>query len=217
MRVERFYLFFPPAIAKFRRRRDRVRHRRRPLGGFVKISGMNPTRSCRPRSLPRLLPPAGLEADRDDRRRAGGEPADRLRAAVRARLRRQADRRRGRRRRGRLAGGGAPPKGDRILAVDGRAYPNASTRSACSVLRGWSATTSARASRPMDAGPRPGGGDDRARRPGPHPVDQAGVRRRGRANADRLLVRLAALNLGWRRPPATRRRSCGRSPARRWA
>jgi regulator of sigma E protease len=42
MRVERFYLFFPPAIAKFKRGETEYGVGAIPLGGFVKITGMNP-------------------------------------------------------------------------------------------------------------------------------------------------------------------------------
>jgi len=42
MRVERFYLFFPPAVAKFRRGETEYGIGAIPLGGFVKITGMNP-------------------------------------------------------------------------------------------------------------------------------------------------------------------------------
>ena len=42
MRVERFYLFFPPKIASFRRGETEYGIGAIPLGGFVKITGMNP-------------------------------------------------------------------------------------------------------------------------------------------------------------------------------
>jgi regulator of sigma E protease len=48
MRVERFYLFFPPAIAKFRRGETEYGIGAIPLGGFVKISGMNPDEELPP-------------------------------------------------------------------------------------------------------------------------------------------------------------------------
>jgi regulator of sigma E protease len=48
MRVERFYLFFPPAIAKFRRGETEYGVGAIPLGGFVKISGMNPDEELPP-------------------------------------------------------------------------------------------------------------------------------------------------------------------------
>ena len=48
MRVERFYLFFPPALAKIRRGETEYGIGAIPLGGFVKISGMNPDEELPP-------------------------------------------------------------------------------------------------------------------------------------------------------------------------
>src|SRR6202789_2906581 len=42
MRVERFSLFFPPTIFKVRRGETEYAIGALPLGGYVKISGMNP-------------------------------------------------------------------------------------------------------------------------------------------------------------------------------
>jgi regulator of sigma E protease len=53
MRVERFYLFFPPAIAKFRRGETEYGVGAIPLGGFVKITGMNPDEELAPEVAPR--------------------------------------------------------------------------------------------------------------------------------------------------------------------
>jgi regulator of sigma E protease len=53
MRVERFYLFFPPAIAKFRRGETEYGVGAIPLGGFVKITGMNPDEELPPEVAPR--------------------------------------------------------------------------------------------------------------------------------------------------------------------
>jgi regulator of sigma E protease len=53
MRVERFYLFFPPAIAKFRRGETEYGIGAIPLGGFVKITGMNPEEELPPEVAPR--------------------------------------------------------------------------------------------------------------------------------------------------------------------
>ncbi len=54
MRVERFSLFFPPTIAKFRRGETEYALGAAPLGGYVKITGMNPNEeipdSVRPRA-----------------------------------------------------------------------------------------------------------------------------------------------------------------------
>jgi regulator of sigma E protease len=53
MRVERFYLFFPPAIARFKRGETEYGVGAIPLGGFVKISGMNPDEELPPEVAPR--------------------------------------------------------------------------------------------------------------------------------------------------------------------
>src|SRR6202030_2634788 len=42
MRVERFSLFFPPTIARIRRGETEYAIGALPLGGYVKITGMNP-------------------------------------------------------------------------------------------------------------------------------------------------------------------------------
>ncbi len=48
MRVERFALFFPPLIAKVRRGETEYGIGAIPLGGYVKISGMNPAEELSP-------------------------------------------------------------------------------------------------------------------------------------------------------------------------
>jgi regulator of sigma E protease len=48
MRVERFFLFFPPRIASFKRGETEYGVGAIPLGGFVKISGMNPEEELPP-------------------------------------------------------------------------------------------------------------------------------------------------------------------------
>jgi len=48
MRVERFYLFFPPPIAKMKRGETEYGIGAIPLGGFVKITGMNPDEELPP-------------------------------------------------------------------------------------------------------------------------------------------------------------------------
>jgi regulator of sigma E protease len=48
MRVERFALFFPPLIAKIRRGETEYGIGAIPLGGYVKISGMNPAEELTP-------------------------------------------------------------------------------------------------------------------------------------------------------------------------
>ena len=71
MRVERFFLFFPPKVVELKRGETEYGIGAIPLGGFVKITGMNPDEELAPGGrAARLLPPAGLEADRRDRARA---------------------------------------------------------------------------------------------------------------------------------------------------
>lgn len=53
MRVERFSLFFPPAIFKYRRGETSYEIGAVPLGGFVKITGMNPDEELEPEVRPR--------------------------------------------------------------------------------------------------------------------------------------------------------------------
>ena len=88
MRVEQFYLFFPPALIKRRSGRDRVRDRRDPARGLREDHRDEPRRGAAAGGGPaRLLPPAGLEADRRDRRRAGGQHPDRVPDPLRPLLR----------------------------------------------------------------------------------------------------------------------------------
>jgi regulator of sigma E protease len=53
MRVERFSLFFPPLIAKVRRGETEYAIGAVPLGGYVKITGMNPNEELVPEVAPR--------------------------------------------------------------------------------------------------------------------------------------------------------------------
>ncbi len=53
MRVERFSLFFPPLIAKIRRGETEYAIGAVPLGGYVKITGMNPNEELPPEVVPR--------------------------------------------------------------------------------------------------------------------------------------------------------------------
>jgi regulator of sigma E protease len=53
MRVERFSLFFPPLIAKLRRGETEYAIGAVPLGGYVKITGMNPNEELAPEVAPR--------------------------------------------------------------------------------------------------------------------------------------------------------------------
>ncbi len=74
MRVERFSLFFPPLLGARQARRDRVRDRRDPARRLREDQRHEPARGAPAGGrAPRLLPPAGLEADLRDLRRAGGE------------------------------------------------------------------------------------------------------------------------------------------------
>jgi regulator of sigma E protease len=53
MRVERFSLFFGPLLVKFRRGETEYGIGPIPLGGYVKITGMNPSEEIPPEVLPR--------------------------------------------------------------------------------------------------------------------------------------------------------------------
>ncbi|MQA74391.1 MAG: peptidase M50 [Solirubrobacterales bacterium] len=53
MRVERFFLFFPPKVWSFRRGETEYGVGAIPLGGFVKITGMNPEEELEPEVAPR--------------------------------------------------------------------------------------------------------------------------------------------------------------------
>ena len=71
MRVERFMLFFGRPLVSFRRGETEYGIGPIPLGGYVRITGMNPREEFAGRRRgARLLQTAGVEADRRDRRRA---------------------------------------------------------------------------------------------------------------------------------------------------
>ena len=53
MRVERFSLFFPPLVAKLKRGETEYAVGSVPLGGYVKITGMNPAEEIPPEVAPR--------------------------------------------------------------------------------------------------------------------------------------------------------------------
>lgn len=55
MRVERFALFFPPLLVKVRRGETEYGIGAIPLGGYVKISGMNPREELAPAVAPRAF------------------------------------------------------------------------------------------------------------------------------------------------------------------
>ena len=48
MRVERFSLFFPPLVARYKRGETEYAIGAIPLGGYVKITGMNPAEEIPP-------------------------------------------------------------------------------------------------------------------------------------------------------------------------
>src|SRR3954463_8322534 len=60
MRVERFFLFFPPKLFSVRRGETEYGIGMIPAGGFVKITGMNPE------ELEAAEDPAGPSADREE-------------------------------------------------------------------------------------------------------------------------------------------------------
>ena len=123
MRVERFSLFFGPMLWKVRRGETEYGIGPIPLGGYVKITGMNPHEEYPAGGrAARLLQPAGVEADRRDPGRPGGQPADRVRDRVgpvpvkRRRSWLQAGRRGDQGHAGRH---GAASPGDKLVSVDG--------------------------------------------------------------------------------------------------
>ena len=128
MRVERFYLFFPPAIAKFRRGETEYGVGAIPLGGFVKISGMNPDEELPPEVAHRAYyrQPVWKRIVTI----AAGPAVNLLIAFVLlfalAFGARQIEDTVGEIVAGSPAATHLQP-GDRILAVDGRSYPDAST------------------------------------------------------------------------------------------
>ena len=74
MRVERFFLFFGADVWSVKRGETEYGIEAIPLGGYVKINGMNPEEELPPGDEHRgYYRAAGLEADRGDRRRPGGQ------------------------------------------------------------------------------------------------------------------------------------------------
>ena len=79
-----FFLFFGQADLEGQTRRDRVRDRRDPARRLREDHRDEPGGGAPPEvGRPRLLPPAGLEADRRDPRRPGREHRDRVRDPLR--------------------------------------------------------------------------------------------------------------------------------------
>jgi regulator of sigma E protease len=126
MRVERFFLFFGPTLFSVRRGETEYGVKAIPLGGYVKISGMNPEEELPPEVAPRAYSRQPVWK-RIVVTAAG--PAVNIALAflilfavyyLNAQQVNQAV--------GEIAPGApaasALKKGDRILAVDGRSYPN---------------------------------------------------------------------------------------------
>ena len=138
MRVERFFLFFGPKLVSFKRGETEYGIEAIPLGGYVKITGMNPEEELPPEVEHRayyhqpvwkriVVIAAG----------PGGQHRARLRDPLRRLLRqRPADRPR----RSAKSSPSSPAAevlepGDEIVAVDGRRYPGPRPRSAARTLR----------------------------------------------------------------------------------
>ena len=194
MRVERFYLFFPPAIAKFRRGETEYGVGAIPLGGFVKISGMNPDEELPPEVAHRAYYRQPVWK-RIVTIAAG--PAMNLLIAFVLLFALAFGARQLNDTVGEIVAGspaathlqdGRPHPGGRRQELPGGVHERA-----LGALRaaGRRPQVPGQADRRVP-GQDPGGAEDRARRPGPHLGDQAGVRRRGQTNADRLLLWLAA-------------------------
>ena len=109
MRVERFFLFFPPKLWSITRGETEYGIGAIPLGGFVKITGMNPEEELEPEVAPRAYYHQPVwKRIVVIARRAGRQPRDRVRDPVRPRVHaRGADRARGRRR----SSSGSPAQG----------------------------------------------------------------------------------------------------------
>ena len=84
MRVERFFLFFGPTIWSFKRGETEYGVKAIPLGGYVKITGMNPEEELPPEDEHRAYYRQKVwKRIVVDRRRAGGEHRARLRDPLR--------------------------------------------------------------------------------------------------------------------------------------
>ena len=138
MRVERFSLFFPPLIVRRQvGARPSTASAPIPLGGYVKITGMNPEEELPPEVAPRAYyhQPVWKRIVV-----IGAGPAMNLLIAfvhpVRARVRRREglDARSSRSPTARPRRESLQP-GDRILSVDGKSRPAATSRSSCGLPR----------------------------------------------------------------------------------
>ena len=137
MRVERFFLFFPPKLVSIKRGETEYGIGAIPAGGFVKISGMNPDEELPPEAAHRgYYAPAGLEANRRDRRRPRGQHRPRLRDPLcrRHSLRRDANPDGGRRR-ARLSGRGGPAARRRDPRRRRHSYPDLDREDRLDTLR----------------------------------------------------------------------------------
>ena len=188
MRVERFFLFFGPTLWSFKRGETEYGVKAIPLGGYVKITGMNPEEELPPEvERPRLLPPAGLEADR--RRSAPGPRSTSSSPSRSSSSSTSSTPRRSTSRWARSAPARPAAKvlqpGDRILAVDGKRFPGLEQRRPAGTLRRADRLPRMR----RQAGRRLPRGDagraaDQPRRPG---ADDLGPARYDKA-AERALV-----------------------------
>ena len=125
MRVERFSLFFPPLLARVRRGETEYAVGAIPLGGYVKITGMNPAEEIPPEVAHRAYYRQPVwKRIVVDRRRAGGQHRARICPAGRdlplaGRLRRLDRTGRDASTRAKAAAQVLQP-GDRVVAVDGK-------------------------------------------------------------------------------------------------
>ena len=177
-----------------------------PLGGYVKISGMNPHEEIPPEVAHRaLLPPARVEADRGHRRRAGGQHRARVpdpagscagRSGVSEPTNRveQID--------DRSPAAGVLAPGDRIVAVDGvRGDPDALAKQIATHKCAGEQVDGCEAATPATL-------DRRARRRGADREAQARLRREPRRHARRLRGRRRDAAAGDRRRPTPRAARC---------
>ena len=215
MKVEKFYLFFPPKLAIDQAGRDRVRDRRDPARRLREDHRDEPGRGDPGRGrAPRLLRAAGLEADRRDRGGTVREHRDRVRDPVLPRdvaRRADASRRVGRDR------DDAPPPGSSSQATSwsrSTAYPATSLDSPGADRHATQCAERAR--RTAAARPRPAATlDDRAQRRG----DRLGRSRRSTTRArERFRSGLRAVGASFAvrtsrrpRPRSAPSTSCGRS------
>ena len=157
MRVERFFLFFPPKLVSIKRGETEYGIGAIPRGGFVKISGMNPDEELPPEAEGRgyydqpvwkriVVIGAG----------PGGQHRPRLRDPLRRLLaeRRAAATRPSARSSRDTPAAASLGAGRRIVAVDGKGYPSLDAKSGSNASASRSPPIDARASRSTAAWPR---------------------------------------------------------------